>query len=227
MRVLRAPFQHHTPRRLGIGAVAVVGAVAGVIVLGPTSSDPNLRAASTESRDTPDLQLAQAESEPSEELVPMVTYEIYLDRDPFDPVVPEDTAEVLDPDASSSEASDPDDPDAPQSDPSDLYPSDPTAPDPGDPDAPTTDPGDPADDPDRCVGDEEVVCNGQVISLLELTTDQGQPVAVVQVDTAIYEVREGEAFAERYRMLSIGEREVTALLGDERFSLPVGEAVMK
>ena len=159
------------------------------------------------------------------EPMPVVTYEIYLARDPFDPVVPEpvdDTTDPEAPDPDDPDAPDPDDPDAPDPDDPDAPdPDDPVAPDPDDPDAP-----DP-DDPDRCVGDEEVVCNGEVVSLLDITTENGEAVAVVQVDTTVYEVRAGETFAQRYRLLSIDAEQVSALFGDSRFTLHLGERVMK
>ena len=184
---------------LCLGAVGLVGVAllwTGGDDAGPGELDDVVPAQET----TEETEASDLEDEVAEQL-PVVTYEVYLARDPFDPVVPEPVDDTTDP-----EAPDPDDPDAP---------------DPDDPDAP-----DP-DDPDRCVGDEEVVCNGQVVSLLDITTENNETVAVVQVDTTVYEVREGETFAERYRLLSIDAEQVSALFGDSRFTLHLGERVMK
>ena len=192
---------------LCLGAVGLVGVAllwTGGDDAGPGELDDVVPAQeTTEEPEEDDLEDEVAEP------MPVVTYEIYLARDPFDPVVPEPVDDTTDP-----EAPDPDDPDAPD-------PDDPDAPDPDDPDAP-----DP-DDPDRCVGDEEVVCNGEVVSLLDITTENGEAVAVVQVDTTVYEVRAGETFAQRYRLLSIDAEQVSALFGDSRFTLHLGERVMK
>jgi hypothetical protein len=155
--------------------------------------------------------------------VPVVTYEVYLARDPFDPVVPEDEPELAAPAPDDPDGADPDDPDAPA-------PDDPDAPDadPDDPNAPDADPTvPPEDDPDRCVGEEEIVCNGQVVSLLDIVTENGERVAVIQVDSTVYEVRTDEVFAERFRLLDIGTEQVTLQFGDEVRRLPMGEHVLK
>ena len=158
------------------------------------------------------------------EALPVVTYDVYLDRDPFDPVVPEEVDQTptgtdpadtdADPDPDMEPHPDADSPD-PEGDPDDE-----TAPDNG------TAP-EPDDGVDECAGDEEIVCDGRVVSLQEIARDGPEPVAVIQVDTTIYEVRPGEAFAQRFRLLTIEEDRVTALFGDTRFSLPLGESVLK
>ena len=154
------------------------------------------------------------------EELPTVTYEIYLARDPFEPVrTPpvEDTTDdndtiVVDPD----DPTDPDDPEAP------TDPTDPS--DPSDPDAPRP------PEEERCVGDEaEAVCDGQVVSLLDLTTETGEDMAVIQVDTTVYEVRAREVFAERFQLLSIDRAagSVEYLFGDSRHRLRLGERTLK
>lgn len=174
----------------------------------------------------------EAEADELEPL-PVTTYEVYLDRDPFDPVVPDDTpspASADDPDAVSP---DPDDPVAVTPDPNDA--DDPDAPgtDPDHPDAPAT----PAPDDDapngssaeKCDGDaEELVCDGRVLSVTDVTTDEaGAPLAVLQVDTTVYEVSRGERFAEHFRLNGIDGDCVTVLYGDDSFTLCKGEHVLK
>jgi hypothetical protein len=161
------------------------------------------------------------------EALPTTTYEIYLARDPFDPVVPEDAPDAPDPADPDAPAPAPDDPDAPAPDPDDP---DAPAPDPDDPDAPRPDPDAPRPSPDAdCEGDrEEVVCNGEVLSLLEITTDdEGQALAVVQVNSTIYEVRRGQQFADHFRLNSFDGNCVNVLHGDDAFTLCEGERVLK
>jgi hypothetical protein len=198
--------------------LTVAGAVAGVAILllvlvlrlgGDSTELPDVVSAQEEI-DEQDVEASELDE--LDQALPVVTYEIYLARDPFDPVVPEPEPEPATggPDAP---APDPGDPDAP-------------APDPDDPDARASDPDGPAAPPrDGCAGDVEVVCDGHVVTLQEVA--EGGQVAVIQVDTALYEVRSGETFAERFRLLSIEQDRVTALFGDERFTLPLGDRVLK
>jgi hypothetical protein len=171
----------------------------------------------------------EAETDVVDELS-TVTYEIYLARDPFEPVrtppaeavADDDDTIVIDPDDDTivTDPDDPDDPDAPArpapSDPS--QPSDPAPPDPG----------------ARCVGGEdEVVCNGQVISLLDITTVDGEEVAVLQVDTTVYEVRQGERFAEHHQLMRVdrdaGRVDSDFIVGDTRqsYTLRVDTSTLK
>lgn len=130
------------------------------------------------------------------------TFDVFLTRDPFEPVVPEGDGE---------------------------QPADDTdQPPPGDD---TTDDGDHAHDAgpdDPCTGEEEVVCDGRVVTLVEITTDdEGNRTATIRVDTTDYEVREGEVFAENFRVLSIEPSCVTLLFGDDSFTLCRDDRVLK
>jgi hypothetical protein len=171
----------------------------------------------------------QVDPEPAPEAAPVVTYEVYLDRDPFEPVrtpvveeAPEADPIVTDPDTDPVDT----DPTAPNGntvprDPSD--PSDPAEPrDPSDPDRP-----DPLPDKGCTGSDEEAVCNGQVVSLVDVTSNDGQRIAVVQIDTTVYEVREGDRFATHFFVRSVGASEVTLAYGDDTFRLSEGDRVMK
>jgi len=51
--------------------------------------------------------------------------------------------------------------------------------------------------------------------------------AVIQVDTTIYEVRVGETFAGSFLLRSIDGRCVNVLYGDDGFRLCEGDRVMK
>ena len=140
--------------------------------------------------------------------LPAVTYEIFLARDPFEPVVPEVVEPVADPDPT-SDPGDPNDPNRP-TDPGDgtpVVPREPSNP--------------------RCVGDEELVCDGRVITLLDVTTISDQQVAVIQVGTTIHEVLVGQSFADNLEVRAIDGSSVTIAFGDVTFVLRAGGSVLK
>jgi hypothetical protein len=143
-------------------------------------------------------------------VLPTVTYDVFLERDPFDPVVPEPVA--VTPTGNDSDGpTDPTDP-ADPSDPAD--PTDPSQPGPG--------------DPVSCHGDEELVCDGRVLSLLEFRPgDDGSRIAVIQVDTEVYEVRAGEVFADHYLLHSFDGDCAWILYGDAARRLCQGDRVLK
>lgn len=70
---------------------------------------------------------------------------------------------------------------------------------------------------------DETVCDGTVVTLVSV----GDSSAVVQVDTARYEVTEGEVFAESFRVAAIESPCVRLQYGDEIFSLCEGASVLK
>lgn len=130
-------------------------------------------------------------------------YEVFLSRDPFEPVI------VSAPPGGSPE----------------VPPTSPT-PGPGDPTpSPAPSPGGPGPD-DGCVDDGTVVCDGQVVKLVDVF-DDGQPGAVVQIDETVYEVRVGETFAGNYLVRSIDPPCATLLFGDDAFTLCEGESALK
>ncbi len=159
-----------------------------------------------------------------------VTYDVFLSRDPFEPVVPEveepadDPSTTPDPAAPADPAA-PGTPAVPGTPPTPGTPGTPTVPgEPATPVAPT--PGNPGDP--RCVGDEELVCDGQVVTLIDIVTDTaGERVALVQVDSLVYEVRQGDVFATYFQLRAIDGACVTLLYGDDAFRLCSGQAVLK
>jgi hypothetical protein len=176
-------------------------------------------AAVTEAATTDEVEDAEVVEE-----LPLVTYEVFLDRDPFDPVVPEPVAETTATE-DAGEATDPDgtapaDPADPAVTPVDGTDPDPNAPAPLPPAAPG---------PPVCTsGEQQIECNGRTVSLIEIRTDDaGQLVAIIQVDTTIYEVREGETFAGSFRVQSISDEGVLLQYGDDVEPLDVGERVLK
>jgi hypothetical protein len=193
----------------GLAAIAAMG----VLLVGGGGDElesalpPESQAASAEVDDVD----VEGDSSPdvvdAAQTLPITTTEIFLSRDPFNPVVPEpvetvDAVEIVD---ENGDVVDPSDPD---------YVTSPILP--GDPDAP------------GCVGQEEMICNGQVITLMDIARNiDDEPVAVIQVDTTIYEVVPGQTFAGDYQALLIDGACVTMLYGDEGFRLCKGDVVLK
>lgn len=147
--------------------------------------------------------------------LPLVAYEVFLSRDPFEPVVEPD--EPMAPVDANGDPVDPVDPDGAPADPSDPN---------------TTDPDQPVSDPDgtetgRCRGDAEVVCDGTVLVLEDLRTVDSDEIAVIVVGDVTYQVRPGERFAESFELLRIDIDSARLLYGDEVFSLRLLSSVMK
>lgn len=163
------------------------------------------------------------------------TYEVLLERDPFDPVVPRPASESADAEtiATGGEGivvnTDPDTGGGVQ------VPTDPT--DPGavldpvqtpSPDPVTPAPAPTAPAPTGCnTGGDVITCDGRPISLVRISEVEGRRVAIVQVGSTIHEVEKGEVFAGTFRMRSVGEERVTVLYGEDEFTLQVGDRVLK
>jgi hypothetical protein len=213
------------PRVMLLAALAAVliGGLLWFLVVAPLlgSDDVELAtvpAASVEPADETDTAEAAAEAVAAE--LPLVTYEVFLDRDPFDPVVPEPVAATAPTSETGGEPSeDGTDPTAP-TDPN-AQPTDPAP-------APTPVPDGTVDQSGGCVAGEQLVCNGRVLSLIEIrTTEDGERLAIIQVDTTIYEVGVGETFAGNFRVQSITEDQVLVQYGDDVDRLEVGDRVLK
>jgi hypothetical protein len=166
-----------------------------------------------------------------------VTFDVYLARDPFSPVVPEDEPEAADPDPSDPAAPTPT---APGDQPVDPVtgepippgqPAPPGTPPPGtQPPPPGTQPPPPGTRPPSgaCRGDDEVVCEGHVVTLEGLSTRaDGTRVARIQVDQKVHEVAVGEVFAERFLLRAIDGGCVSVLYGDDGFRICEGDRVLK
>jgi hypothetical protein len=208
-----------TGLRIAILVGAVVAALALTAVVFLSGSDPTSPAEVAEgsepaASDVEEAPTAVADvSDVDLAALPTVTYDVFLARDPFDPVVPE-------PAAAASETVET----QPSTEPDAVQPVDTSTED--DFGAAPVDGTDPTD---ACRGDggEEVVCNGHVVTLQSLTNG-AEPLAVIQVDTVVYGVVPGQVFAERFQFLDVVDaRTVRLLYGDEVFRVSVGERVMK
>lgn len=190
------------------GAALVWFFLVAPLLLGDDAGADAPAAAATDGSDG--LAEAPTTEEPVEEpadaiaTLPVVTYEVFLARDPFDPVVPEPTSTSGDGDTS------------PTDDATDST------------DGSTTDDGSSDDDPATGCGDEdEPVCDGRVVSLIEISEEDGERVAVIQLDTTIYEVRVGDVFASSFLVQAIESDRVTLIYGDDVITLELGDRVLK
>lgn len=165
-------------------------------------------------------------ADPSIANLRITQYEIFLSRDPFEPVI--------------FSAPTGDSPDGPVTSPTVNPTIDPTiaptisptisptiAPTTSPTTSPTASPSPGSGgSPEGCVDNGTVVCDGQVVKLIDVY-DDGQPGAVVQVDETAYEVRAGETFAGNYLVRSVDAPCATLLYGDDAFTLCEGESTLK
>jgi hypothetical protein len=213
----------------GITVALALGAVLALYVFldggaSPVPAEaPAAMPAQADTSDEPD-----AAEEPSAiDALPVVTYEVYLSRDPFEPVVPEPEPEPT-PDADADPADPapappptaPTDPEPVPGTPAPAPGTDPTAPPSspgtGDPSAPPPS-GQPAPTPPS--GKEP-----SQPTVLEISSrHDGTPVAIIQLRTTTYEVAAGETFADSYRLVEfLGGGCVNILYGDVMQAYCVG-----
>ncbi len=206
--------------------VAILGVAGAAWLAGPNEDPLTTGVSPQEATPSPSPTLPGTATEESQEAptldsVRIATYEVFLSRDPFEPVIVS-TAPVTSP---------PDDGSPPTTSPT-TSPT--TAPTTSPTTAPTTSPTTgPSPSPtgsdapsDECVDNGAVVCDGQTVSLVDVF-DNGQPGAVVRVDETLYEVRAGEAFATNFQVVSVDPPCATLLFGDDAFTLCEGETTLK
>ncbi len=69
--------------------------------------------------------------------------------------------------------------------------------------------------------------DGQRVSLLDIRSENGAQVATVEVNGQSYNVKEGDRFAGSYRVVDLTSKCGTFVFGDERFTLCIGQEVLK
>jgi hypothetical protein len=219
------------PFMLGLAAVGFLASVISLLGGGPTvlgMSEPQAQEAATE-----EVTPTQSETDagPGALEARITAYEVFLARDPFQPVIP-DAAVGGNGDGTGGDGGSGDAPTTPGSPtitpvtPGDPTPAVPTTSPTPTPTSTPTDGGTPAPG-GGCVSNGSVQCDGMVVSLVDVFTDQNASGAVVRVDDALYEVSSGETFASNFRVLSIEAPCVTLQYGDDRFSLCEGESILK
>jgi hypothetical protein len=192
-----------------LAAVAVLLAGGALLLVGepsPATSPLDVQPAST-------TIVAQGDADASEDTatddvpvpLPLVAYELFLERDPFEPVVPEPPAP------------DPTDPTGPGTP---GQPTDPSSPgQPGDPQDPGSNGG--------CTGTTEVVCDGRVISVVEVLEENGEPVVVLEIGTMRYRAEVGDTVADVFQVVSISPDRVRLLYGDRVVTVLVADNALK
>lgn len=146
---------------------------------------------------------APADQPQVDEVVPIVTYEVFLARDPFEPVREPATPVAPDPGDATPPTATP--------------PTDPTQPPPANGEPPPPANGLPPTNGGTfqgCHGEEEVVCDGRVVTLLDITQQDGRRVAVIQVDETVYTVAQGDVFADHFFLRLIEDDSVIIVYGD-------------
>ena len=180
----------------------------------------------TETAASPVFEIAASSDEGDDEPVitelgiqELATFERVLNRDPFEPVVPEPVVTETD-DTTGSTTSPPA--------PTTLLPADEVV-EPGDPLAPNPIISDEAS-PSRVLEPDakEGPITGRSVSLLDITmTSDGAALAVVQVGSTIYEVSQGQRFAENFTLHSLQADCATINHGDVRFILCIDKSVQQ
>jgi hypothetical protein len=218
-----------------LGAV-LVGAMLWLFVVSPllAADDPNaaeaeLAAVAVSAAPGETATAAALNAPVDEETLPLVTYEVFLDRDPFDPVVPEPVAETATTETTTATGGVGDTTDG-SGGTTDLTggTTDGTPAPPPENVGGAPDPAQPAPSSGCTTGEDGLVCDGRVVSLLDIRTDEdGELVAIVQVGSTVYEARVGETFAGTFRVQSITADQVFLLFGDDGFGLSEGDRVLK
>lgn len=198
--MIRSARSLAAPIGVALAGLAVVVAV--LMVVSPPSSGGVATPLPQESGDEADTDTAATLA-----ALDVTRYEVFLSRDPFEPlrpnVVPAPTTTAT-----------------PGVTPT-ATPTPGTTPTPGATPTPTP------TAPDGCQQGAQVVCSGRTVALIDVFEDAQGSGAVVQVDSTLYTVRDGEIFAGSFLVESIEPPCVTLLFGDDRFTLCEGEAVLK
>jgi hypothetical protein len=253
------PFTETTSPRSRLAGI-LLGSLAGLVILvlvwflwlAPAGNDAEPAAAEGEPAVAAgDEVLAQPVTGDDEllEPLPAVTHDVYLARDPFEPVVEEEEPAQESSEGATSEGGTPDDATSdgatPVAAPVDGEPvvvgTEPlpvAEPLPGDGGAPAE--GEPLPDADgfvvptdgtasgTCTGQEELVCDGRVVTLDSITMRNGERVATIQVGTDVYEVARGEVFASTFRVVEFSSDSAVMLqYGELIYELTAAHRSMK
>lgn len=218
-----------------VGAIAI-GAATWFLLVAPllfaddaSANDPAAAPGPADTTDDPSIPsddgAAPVPDDEAVEGLPLVTFEVFLARDPFEPVVPEPVSETAPDPATDTTADGNDNGDNDTADTGNGDDGDDG--DNGNDGTANGDPNGTVQPPPGCRGEEDVVCDGRAVSLIEIGDDPDGRLAVVQVDTTIFEVRRGDVFASNFLVQDVTADHVTLVFGDDVITLTVGERVLK
>jgi hypothetical protein len=212
------------------GLLVVLGVAGAVVVAGLAvwlGSAPGETPGSRSLPDTPAL-TAEGEGEEATEdeqvgdepiPLPLVTYELFLARDPFEPVVPEPVSAPSDPNGTDGSGSG-----GSGSDANGSGGSGGTGTSGGNSNSGGNSSG---NSNGGCTGTSEVVCDGRVLTVIEVFEENGELIAVIQVDTMRYQLGVGDIFVDFFQVVSISPDRVRLLYGDSVVTIDVGDNALK
>lgn len=214
MRTVVAAGPARRVRLIRAGAVlGVMLAAAGVFVVTALGTAPDTAAdqarpdvlAAADAGD--ETTLGALEDTTTASPAPVAPIRMVLERDPFEPVVEEPATGGGPGDGDTGDGTVPNGPD-----PADPGTGEPGA---GDPGGDGTTPPAPA----TCTGEVEMVCDGQVLRLIDIDRGGETVTADVRVDTADYTVALGEVFAERFAFTGVEGDCISVLFAGETYPL--------
>lgn len=231
-----APARNPAVLALAVVGALLVGVLVWYFVAAPLlgGADPDVvasEASNVEAEDTvasePDgldetIEAADAST------LPVVTYEVFLERDPFERVVPELASTASAPDPAAGEGTTDTGGGTTTGDGTTSEPG--TTPDDPVPPGSTDGSGDGGDagGASGCTTGEDVVCDGRVVSLVDIRSDDaGELLAVIQVDSTLYEASAGDVFAGSFLVQSLSDDRIMLLYGDDAFELREGDRILK
>ena len=147
---------------------------------------------------------------------PVETFEVFASRDPFEPLLSTEGEGGTTDDGTTDDGTTDDGT-------TDDGTTDPPTDTDGDGDIDDDDATDPGDSGDGDGPGGESV-EGHTVQLVSVN---GQGKATVQVDGTVYEVTQGETFAENFELLSTSGDCATMLFGDDQFTVCEGEEILK
>lgn len=136
--------------------------------------------------------------------LPIETFQVFLSRDPFEPVLPE----IVSGGGGGGDGN--------------GGPGDPGGPGGGDGGN-----GGTGSDPLCEDAGAQATCEGLTVTLIDVIDDQNGPRIIVQVEDTLYEVTVGSVFAGSFRVLAITPPCADLLFGDDTFTLCQGDRVLK
>ncbi len=146
---------------------------------------------------------SETDTAEGEEPLESTSFEVYEYKDPFEPLMTEESTDITGP--------------------GDTTPGDTT------PGTPTTTPVDGGDEGgESSTGSGEETTGPQVLEVQDIYTENGTKYSSVKYGSSVHKIKEGDRVGESpYEVLTIGTDSVIFLYGDKRMQLNIGESILK